>query len=112
MLEEMYINVDMDKIPKFTKLAGVSFNNRQDFINDLSETTKIELVRDYKNKYDRCAIGVYNGNVLVGWIPKYISEKLAPEIDSGIRWTANIKNITGIEKDTKGVNIELVCLDN
>lgn len=112
MLEEMYLNIDMEKIPKFAKLAGVSFNGRQDVIKFLQVDMKLDLRRDYKNQYDKNAIGVYIENTLVGWIPKYLAEKLAPEIDAGILWNAIIKDVTGKDKDTKGVNIELICIEN
>lgn len=108
-LEDVYINLDND-IPQFAKLAGVSFDGRQDFINLLQEGMKLKLKRDYKNQYDKNAIAVYLQSNLVGWIPKYISEKLAPEMDFGIEWEAIIKNITGQDKDLKGVNVELNCL--
>lgn len=112
MLDKIYINIDMDEIPKFAKLAGVSFNGRQDNVKQLKPDTKLIFKRDYKNQYDKNAIGVYNNDILIGWIPKYLAEKLAPEIDAGIDWHGVVKEVTGQDKETKGVNIELVCTTN
>lgn len=111
LLEDMYYNVDMDDIPKYTKIVGVSFYDRQQIINSLKINQMLELKRDYNNKYDKNAIGVYDKNKLVGWISKQLSEKLAPEIDNGLCWEAIIKQITGNDKDMKGVNIELIFVD-
>jgi hypothetical protein len=111
-LDEMYENIDLEKIPQFAKLAGVSFNGRQSSIKFLQSDMKLDLIRDYKNQYDKNAIGAYIESRLIGWIPKYLAEKLAPEIDAGISWHAVIKEITGRDKDTQGVNIELICSDN
>lgn len=108
-LENIYLNID-NPIPQFAKLAGVSFEDRQSIIKSLKSNMKLDLKRDYKNKYDKCAIAVYYNSLLIGWIPKYISEKLACEMDFGIEWEAIIKDITGEDKDLKGVNIELICV--
>lgn len=109
MLEYMFINIDMEEMPKYAKLAGVSFGNRQNIIiSKLQKNIKLNLKRDYKNEYDKNAIGVYYNNDLVGWIPKYLAKKMAPEIDLGIKWEAIIKDITGDQHKTKGINIELI----
>lgn len=110
MLEEMYINIDMEKIPQFTKLAGVSFNGRQNHITKSINGKKLMLIRDYNNQYDKNAIGVYNEDVLIGWISKNLAKKLAPEIDAGIQWHALVSGVTGKDNETKGVNIELICI--
>jgi hypothetical protein len=111
-LDDMYENIDLEQIPQFTKLAGVSFNGRQNSIKFLQPEMKLDLIRDYKNEYDKNAIAAYIENNPIGWIPKYLAEKLAPEMDAGISWHAVIKDITGRDKDTQGVNIELICSDN
>lgn len=109
MLEEMYLNVDMDMIPKFAKLTGVSFGGKQEIVKTLTNDAELQLKRDYANIYDKNAIGVYSKDVQVGWIPKYLAVKLAPEIDAGIKWHVIVKEVTGQDKDMKGVNVELIC---
>lgn len=111
LLKEMFVNIDMENIPKFTKIAGVSFYHRQNIIQGIKVGDTLELKRDYKNEHDKCAIGVHTKTGHIGWIPKYISQHLAPEIDCGLTWVAVVTDITGQEKDTKGVNIRLVFID-
>lgn len=109
VLEDLFINVEFEEIPKFTKLVGVTFNDRQNVITQLKPELKLDLIRDYKNEYDKNAIMVYSEERFVGWIAKYLAAKLAPEMDVGIKWYAIIKDITGNDKQNKGVNIELHC---
>lgn len=111
LLEEMYFNIDLDEIPKYTKVVGVSFYDRQETIKTLSINQKLKLIRDYKNEHDRNAVGVYANKKLVGWISRNISQKLAPEIDNGLHWEAIITDITGEDKETRGINIRLVFID-
>lgn len=111
LLDELSINVDVDPIPEYTKIAGVSFYDRQNLINKLIIGEDLILKRDYKNEYDKFAIGIYSDNGLLGWIPKYIAKTLAIEMDNCLKWKAIVSNITGEDKDTKGVNIKLVYLD-
>lgn len=111
LLEDMYVNVDMETIPKYAKIAGVSFYDRQRLIESISVGDVLKLKRDYKNEYDKYAIAVCSKAGNVGWIPKYISKVLASELDCGITWLAKVTCITGLDKDTKGVNIELIFID-
>ena len=111
LLEEMYQNIDLDEIQVYTKVVGVSFYDRQLTINELSIGDKLLLKRDYKNQYDRFAIGVYFNRKSIGWLPRKLASKLAPEIDNGLYWEAVVTNITGCDKDTKGVNIQLIFID-
>lgn len=111
LLEEMYYNIDLERVPKFTKIVGISFYDRQSHIDELSIGDKLFLKRDYKNIHDKNAIGVYKNNYHLGWISKNISKILAPEIDNGLYWEAKVSNITGNKECTLGVNIELIFID-
>ena len=111
LLEDMFVNVDVEQIPKFTKIAGVSFYDRQQLIAQIKVGDILQLKRDYKNEYDKFAIGIYANNNHIGWMPKYISEKLAWELDCGLKWVAQVMDITGIDKETKGVNIQLLYIN-
>ncbi len=111
LLEQMYHNIDLDKIPNYTKVVGVSFYDRQQVINELSIGDKLFLKRDYKNEHDKFAIGVYFNNKPIGWLSRALAMKLAPEIDNGLYWEAIVTDITGHNNDTKGVNIRLIFID-
>ncbi|MBO8161936.1 MAG: hypothetical protein H0Z24_09940 [Thermosipho sp. (in: Bacteria)] len=80
-----------------TKITGVSFYDRQSTISMLDITDKIYLQRDRTNVYDPNAIGVFTlrDNKQIGWVPKELASKLAPEIDKGIPYSAKIVDILG-----------------
>lgn len=111
LLEEMFINIDMEQIPKYTKIAGISFYDRQMLIKNISVGDILQLKRDYKNEHDRNAIAICVKDKNIGWIPKYISQNLAPEIDCGLKWVAKVTDITGQNEDTQGINIQLIFID-
>lgn len=112
LLEDVFVNVDVEIIPEFTKIAGVSFYDRQEIIKQIKVGDTLQLKRDYQNEYDKYAIGVYSNDNNVGWIPKYISQKLAWELDCGLNWVVKVTDITGQDKETKGVNIQLLYIEN
>ncbi|MFW6007917.1 MAG: HIRAN domain-containing protein [archaeon] len=111
-------NLDFDPIPEKINLAGVTFENRQTIISKLKKGSKVKLVRDYCNKYDKNAIKVItnynNKNIQIGWIPKQFAEILAPEIDANINWNGKISEILGGTKDkeTYGILIEIYYIIN
>lgn len=96
------------------KAAGVTFANpdgisRQLIIANLMNTTgdktKITLVREPNNAYDKNAIAIFaNDNLHVGYIPKQYATLLAPMIDEGRKFTAKAGEI-GKYKDTYFVHI-------
>ena len=104
-------NYDFEQIEKITKLAGVTFENRQDIIMDLKLESDVVLMRDYKNEYDKNAIKVLTNfnkeQIQIGWIPRDLASVLAPEIDAGIIWKGKIYKIIGTEYKNKGILIEL-----
>lgn len=108
-IEDTNTNYDFDEIPNEINLAGVSWDNRQNIVNEIVPETKLLLVRDYQNQYDKNAIAVKLLNdIQIGWIPKRIAEIMAPEIDAGVVWEAEVKSILGNdETHYKGVLIKL-----
>jgi hypothetical protein len=105
------INYDFAKVPDTTNLSGVTKEGRQDNIKKLKSGLPVNLVRDYKNEYDKNAIKVFaelnNENIDIGWIPAWLAKILAPEIDAGIYWYGEVDKITGECYDTKGIVIKL-----
>ena len=111
-LRDRYSNI-VDA-PRFhTKIAGVSFEGRQDTIAGLRADASLELQRQPENPYDNNAIAVAYGNLHLGFLNRQLAAHLAPAIDAGARYSARIASLTGgsvsstSESRHRGVNILL-----
>jgi len=101
--------------PRFhTKIAGVSFEGRQDTIAGLRAGASLQLARQPENPHDRNAIAVHYGNLQIGFLNKRLAAHIAPLIDAGASYRARIASLTGPstssgqaadEKKFRGVNI-------
>ncbi|HET9030183.1 MAG TPA: helicase-related protein [Candidatus Aquilonibacter sp.] len=78
-----------------TKLAGVSFDGRQDVIAGLNVGVELELRRQPDNAHDPNAIAVFFGALQLGFIKAGIAKHIAPLIDDGARYRARIESLTG-----------------
>lgn len=69
------------------RLAGISYENRQNLLEKMTGKEKIELKREKENKHDENAIAVYatikNKKQKIGYIPSVLTSKMAKIIDSG-----------------------------
>jgi len=82
--------------PRFhTKIAGVSFEGRQDIIAGLRADAALELRREPANPHDPNAIAVHYGNLQIGFFNKKLAAHLAPLIDGGARYRAHVASLTG-----------------
>jgi len=88
-----------------TKIVGVSFERRQDLIGGLAPGLELILERQPDNPHDRNAIAVRYGVLQIGFIKKEIAARIAPNIDAGERYRAEVKHLTGGGTKTAGVNI-------
>lgn len=88
-----------------TKVVGVTFEGRQDTIGGLVPGVPLELVREPANPYDANAVAVFYGRLQLGYVRKPIAARIAPNIDAGQRYRAEIKHITGGGTRSIGVNI-------
>jgi single-stranded-DNA-specific exonuclease len=93
--------------PRFhTKIAGVSFEGRQDVIAGLCAGAQLELLRQPENPHDRNAIAVHYGNLQLGFFNKRLAAHIAPVIDAGARYGARVASLTGgTDAKHRGVNI-------
>ena len=92
---ERYENIG-DAAEFNTKLAGVSFEGRQDIAAGLRPGMVLELRRQADNPHDRNAIAAFYGRLQLGFLNRKMAEKLAPLIDSdGRRYAAEVTAITG-----------------
>lgn len=89
----------------FSKIAGVSFEGRQDIIGGLHAGTALDLVRQPDNLHDANAIAVRYGALHLGYVRKGIAAHLAPAIDAGARYRARVASLTGGGEKHRGVNI-------
>ena len=97
----------------YTKVVGVTFEGRQRYVRQTSEGDRLTLERDKYNEFDYNAVKVINssGNT-IGFISKELAEKMAPQMDSGIMYTATVSAITGLETgENLGVNILVKMTD-
>ncbi|MGQ9630589.1 MAG: single-stranded-DNA-specific exonuclease RecJ [bacterium] len=90
-----------------TKIAGVTFENRQKSISELREGERLRLVRE-DNPRDPNAIRVENDRRdHLGYIKRELALKLAPQIDSGVKYEAWVTEVTGGGEKNWGANISL-----
>ena len=97
----------------FTKIAGVTFENRQRTImrlfneGELEIGTELKLIRDENNPYDKNAIGVFSMSGLqLGFIPRNTAAQMAADMDNGVRYRAFIHNISEGGADLNyGINL-------
>jgi single-stranded-DNA-specific exonuclease len=88
-----------------TKLAGVSFEGRQDTIAGLRVGAELGLERQPDNAYDPQAIAVRYGALPLGFVKREVARHIAPLIDAGARYRARIESLTGGGDRHRGVNI-------
>ncbi len=88
-----------------TKIVGVTFEGRQDLIAGLQPGQELELVRQPENQFDANAVAVHFGRLQLGFVRKPIAARIAPNIDAGERYRAEVRHITGGGTRSVGVNI-------
>lgn len=115
---------EMNKVSYHTKLAGVSFEGRQDTISLLNNDSHLRFRREPDNKYDGNAVAVdallvhssighddnTNVDLLTEWVPiGYIAKdknsELAGILDDGVEASIKISDITGGGDKNYGVNV-------
>lgn len=95
----------------YTKVVGVTFDNRQRHIRRTSEGERVTLEREPGNLYDSNAIKVMNeaGNQ-IGHISKDLASSMAPRMDAGVVYHAKVTAITGTNPgENLGVNLLIEC---
>jgi len=95
----------------YTKLVGVTFENRQALVEQLYAGQPLELVRERENAYDENAIAVLADGAQVGYIKRGIARHLAPNIDQGITYRAIVVQVTGSAEKNWGANLFIQRLD-
>ena len=96
----------------YSKIAGVTFDNRQELIEELYDSGQLNvgqqliLVRDRYNRYDNNAVAVMHpSNRQLGFLSKDVASNVAPKMDRGTRYVVEVSGVTGV--DNYGVNIRI-----
>ncbi len=92
----------------YTKLVGVTFDDRQDAVAALRAGDRLRLLREPSNAHDPHAIRVatHDGQML-GYLRAQLAGRLSPSIDAGARYRATVTAVTGGGDRSLGVNILL-----
>ena len=87
-----------------TKVAGVTYGNRQEAIKHLAryapQSITIRLEREQGNTYDHNAVAVYaavegKGSYHMGYIPRALAAFIAPLMDAGKAVGAMFREVRG-----------------
>lgn len=98
--------------PIYTKVSGVSNENRQQCVKKCRSNQKLTLVREKDNPYDENAIAVHTICNQVGYIKKELASKLAPLMDGGALLEGYVEQVTGGNDNLYGLNIKIIRRNN
>jgi helicase len=62
-------------------------------IDRLVEDQSLLVVRDYGSVLDRNSVQIRDEDVLLGWLPRAVSQTVAPEIDAGVILSATLRGV-------------------
>jgi single-stranded-DNA-specific exonuclease len=90
-----------------TKLAGVSFEGRQEAVARLAAGSVLRLVRQPDNEFDPNAVALFDvSGEQVGFFNRRLAAALAPELDHGATYDITVTDVTGGgEGASLGVNV-------
>jgi single-stranded-DNA-specific exonuclease len=90
-----------------TKLAGVTFEGRQEVVARLAPGMPLRLERQSDNPYDANACAVHDPlGTQVGFFNRRLAAALAPVIDAGVEYDIEVADVTGgAEGESLGVNV-------
>lgn len=92
-----------------TKLSGVTFDDRQETIAQLSPGDPLRLVREPDNPHDSnaCAVHDARGRML-GFLNRRLASVLGPLLDQGAPYDIEVADLTGGEDGrSRGVNVRV-----
>ena len=92
-------------LPLQTQVAGVYYENRLFAALRVKAGDALDLRRDYDNPVDPDAIAVYHRAGQLGFLPKNLAQRLAPELDSGEEITAMVVGV--VQGDVPEITLEL-----
>ncbi len=92
-----------------TKLAGVTFEGRQEVVARLLPGVPLRLEREPDNVHDPAACAVFDPfGDRVGYLNRRLAGALAPVLDAGVEYDITVADVTGgAEGESLGVNVLL-----
>lgn len=92
-----------------TKLAGVTFEDRQALLEGLTPGDPLRFERQPENPYDSNAIALFDARgSQVGFLNKRLAAALAPAVDSGAEYDVEVADVTGGDAGrSMGVNVRV-----
>ena len=97
-----------------TKLAGVTFDDRQETIAQLAAGEPLDLRRDHANPYDANAVAVWSlrQNRQLGFLNRDLAAEIAGALDAGAGYFVELADVTGGEEGRSyGVNVRVTRSD-
>jgi len=90
-----------------TKLAGVTFEGRQEAVARLVPGTPLRVVRQPDNPHDANAIALHDAHgAQIGYFNRRLAGALAPVIDAGVEYDVEVTDVTGGDGGRSyGVNV-------
>lgn len=105
LTDDFYRNIAA-KEEFYTKVAGVTFENRQEIVFRLNEGEKLLLLREPDNSFDTSAVKVVTQKgEQVGYLNAKLAKHFAPLLDRGESYVAFVSQVTGGSGKNYGVNI-------
>jgi len=95
----------------YTKVVGVTFENRQALVEQLVAGQPLELHRERDNAHDENAVAVLADGEQIGYLKRSIARHLAPNFDQGIEYEAMVVQVTGSAEKNWGANIFIRRMD-
>ena len=92
-------------LPLQEKVVGISYENRWITARRVRSGDKLELRRDYENPVDPNAVAVHHRSGQVGFLPRGLAQRLAPEVDSGSNIVATA--VKTVRKKKPAITVEL-----
>jgi len=96
----------------FSKIAGVTFEGRQDIIRKLGPGSPLFLERQPENPYDCNAIKLLTiSGEHIGYVGRVLAESLAESMDKGNKYECYVSELTGGNDKNYGLNIKIMKVD-
>jgi hypothetical protein len=76
----------------------------------LLPNTILKMVRDPKNKYDAQAIGLYYGEIRIGWVPRELNLIISRLMDAGKAFFCRVVSVNDVNTWVK-INAKLYMVE-
>lgn len=98
--------LDSNRMTKY-KVVGTTHENpdgtsRQEIIKHLTKFSKITLVREPNNEYDKNAVAVYANGKQIGYLSAAYAQSFAPKLDAKRRFEVLVDTIGSRKSKKKG----------